>query len=369
MSKKQGKSKKNVFGLVSKIGSLIKKGGNNSNNPENNDGTGENETPKKNFNIHISEDNLDVFAIGDEEEEEEEDEEEKEVKDKNEKKDDENKEKQNKEKENENKENKEKGNDEKEEKKENEENKNDKEISNKDNKENKEEENNKSKEKIKNIDNENNNNDNIKKDDEEKKNVKNDINPNSNSNEDNKENIDTNKINNINEDNKIIEKENIKEVEKINKEIKIIDSRETCHLCLKKGNDFNSSEIYCYPITKNKKRKSVFQKVGLFTKPKYDLLNYKIFFDECFIYFSRDIILDKKNTSKRRINNVLKIKNIINYTNTKENNEYHIVLEIINKNGIKKNKEFTIDEKYLEAFNNEINNGLQLYGALYTKNK
>ena len=85
MSKKQGKSKKNVFGLVSKLGSFIKKGGNNANNPENNDGTGENEAPKKNFNIHISEDNLEVFAIGDEEEEEEEDEEEKEVKDKKEK--------------------------------------------------------------------------------------------------------------------------------------------------------------------------------------------------------------------------------------------------------------------------------------------
>ena len=94
MSKKQGRSKKNVFGLVSKIGSLIKKGGNNANNPENNDGTGENETPKKNFNIHISEDNLDVFAIGDEEEEEEEDEEEKENKDEeNKEKDEENKDK------------------------------------------------------------------------------------------------------------------------------------------------------------------------------------------------------------------------------------------------------------------------------------
>ena len=145
---------------------------------------------------------------------------------------------------------------------------------------------------------------------------------------------------------------------------------ETCHICLKKGNDFNSNEMQCFPIVRNKKKKSMFQKIGFFKKPKYDLVNYKLFFDECFIYLSKDIIIDKKDNSKRRINNVLKIKNIINYSTKKDqNNKYHIIIEIINKNEIIKNKEIFIEEKYFKNFNEEMNKSLKLYGGLYMKNK
>ena len=91
MSKKQVKTKKNVFGLVSKIGSLIKKGNSASNiesvETARSSGTSGSETPRRNFNIQISDDNQEIFAVGDDEEEEEEDEEEneKEIKDKKEK--------------------------------------------------------------------------------------------------------------------------------------------------------------------------------------------------------------------------------------------------------------------------------------------
>ena len=71
MSKKE-KSKKNVFGLVSKLGNLIK-GNSSSNNSDTS--SGENEIPQKNFNVHISEDNQEQIELGDEEEEEEEEEE------------------------------------------------------------------------------------------------------------------------------------------------------------------------------------------------------------------------------------------------------------------------------------------------------
>ena len=79
MSKKES-SKKNVFGLVSKLGNLIKRRGYSSSNTENTDASsGENDVPKKNYNIHISEDDQgDDIDVGDEEEEEEEEEEEKE---------------------------------------------------------------------------------------------------------------------------------------------------------------------------------------------------------------------------------------------------------------------------------------------------
>ena len=361
MNKKQGKGKKNVFGLVSKIGTLLKKGGNNPNNPENAEtsatsGSGEKDkdTPKKNFNIHISEDNLEVFTIGDEEEEEEEEEE----KEENDKKDKNKKDKN----ENDIKENNIIENDVKEinnnkEDKLNIENKNNQEISNE-----KEENNNKINENIKDIENENNINNNINniyKDED------NNLNKNTiiQINEENKENIQSNiEEENESSDNKEVKDENEKRKKIIN------DNFDTCHLFLRKGNDFNSNEINCFPIIRNKKKKNVFQKIGFFKKPKYDLVNYKIFFDECFIYLSRDIILDKKNTSKRRINNVLKVKNIINYTTSKEeNNKYRIIIEIINKNGNLKNKEFFIEENYFGAFNEEINNSLKLYGGLYLK--
>ena len=379
MSKKQGKSKKNVFGLVSKIGSLIKKGGNNSDNIETSASTNENETRKKNFNIHISEDNLEVFGFGDEEEEEEEDEEEN-VKEKKEKKSPEQKDI-DKEKDNSISQN-------------IEDNKNKNIISDTNKDEIKSENSNPNKDEIKNENNPIINKDEIKGvDEKESPNIKENNDDNNNINnkkeqtkinkDENKSNIkeenkkeEENIINNIKEKDKketnenknnIINKENNEH--NINRENILNNNSETCHLYLKKGNDFNSNEIYCIPVSRNKKKKSVFQKIGLFKKPKYDLVNYKIFFDESFIYLAKDIIIDKMNISKRRINNVLKIKNIINYSYTKDNNKYIVTIEIKNKNDIKKNKEFFIEEKYFASFNEEINKGLKLYGGLYIKKK
>lgn len=339
MSKKQGKTKKNVFGLVSKLGSLIKKGGNNQDNSENSGksrATTENDTPRKNFNIHISEDNQEVFAIGDDDEEEEEEDYE----------EDENNKKDSKEKNNENINNIKEIN-KNEIKSENKKEKEDKKIEKKE--ENIKEE--KKEEEIK------NKKGNIIQEDTDKD-LKNNINSNLV-----KEN---NKIGeNNNENNNKINIEENKDEENI-----VYNNTDTCHLYLKKGNDFNSNEILCFPILKNCKRKGVFKKIGFFKKPKYDLLNFKIFIDENFIYLAKDIIIDKKNIHKRRISKVLKVKNIINYSYSKgENNNYHVIIEIINKNGILKKKEFYIDEKYFTSFNEEITKSLKLFGGMYMKNK
>ena len=395
MSKKQVKTKKNVFGLVSKIGSLIKKGNSASNidsvETARSSGTSGSETPRKNFNIQISDDNQEIFAVGDDEEEEEEDEEEneKEIEDKKEKKEKENKDNIN---ENISSDVKDKKNDKeikneninldvKKEAKENENENKNKVISAK------EEEEEKQKQKdINNNLNDNNNINNVKNVKNEEKVVKDNANINDKEVKNNNENgsnskiiEENNKKDNIANKNEIKEENNINndnnkinEEEKIENNIKentLNEHFETCHLCLKKGNDFNSDEIYCIPIIRNKKKKSVLQKFGLFKKPKYDLVNYKIFFDECFIYLSKDIIIDKKNTNKRRINNVLKIKNIINFNTKKEQNNYFVTIDIYNKNGVLKNKEFFVEEKYFEYFNKEINKSLELYGGLYMKSK
>ena len=365
MSKKQGKSKKNVFGLVSKLGSLIKKGGNNQDSTESTvkTGSGENETPRKNFNIHISEDNLEVFAVGDEEDEEEEDEEENEIKDSNEKKEkDEKEEISTKQEKNKTEEKLDNNNNNNEETKTFEKENNNNKISN-------------NEEMKKNEMNTNNNSIDVNKEEKEQKDI---IKNNINLVEENKENIQINNIINTHLENKINENKKNTEITKEkhksdldipNFESVIKDNSETCHLYLKKGNDFNSNEINCYPIIRNKKKKSVFQKIGFFKKQKSDLVNYKLFFDEYFIYLSKDIIVDKKNVEKRRISNILKIKNIINYSTTKEKNNYRIIIEIINKNGIIKNKELFIEEKYFEAFNKDINYSLKLYGGLHMNKK
>jgi len=350
---KKEKSRKNVFGLVSKLGNLIKKGGSTTNTDNMDTSAGENDLPKKNFNIHISEDNQEQIEIDDdEEEEEEEDENEKEAKkDLKEKKEDKN--------ENKNKiQNKE-------------ENSNNKKDIDNTNNINNEQFNNetKNKEEIKKenniIDNTEKINEkiNISKEDEEKQSNNIIINDkdnniiNTNTKEESKQQ--ENNIQ-IKEDFENIKEENI-----------IEDINEACHLYLKKGNDFNAKEIYCIPITqiKNRKKKSILQKMNVFKKVKNEIINYKIFMEENFIYFAKDIIIDKKNDALRRIYKVYNIRNILNYTSSKEseNNKYKIAFEIINKKFVNKSKEYFIEEQYFKAFNNKMVTKLKIYGDKFIK--
>jgi len=346
---KKEKSRKNVFGLVSKLGNLIKKGGSTTNTDNMDTSAGENDLPKKNFNIHISEDNQEQIEIDDdEEEEEEEDENEKEAKkDLKEKKEDKN--------ENKNKiQNKE-------------ENSNNKKDIDNTNNINNEQFNNetKNKEEIKKENNTEKINEkiNISKEDEEKQSNNIIINDkdnniiNTNTKEESKQQ--ENNIQ-IKEDFENIKEENI-----------IEDINEACHLYLKKGNDFNAKEIYCIPITqiKNRKKKSILQKMNVFKKVKNEIINYKIFMEENFIYFAKDIIIDKKNDALRRIYKVYNIRNILNYTSSKEseNNKYKIAFEIINKKFVNKSKEYFIEEQYFKAFNNKMVTKLKIYGDKFIK--
>ena len=415
MSKKE-KSKKNVFGLVSKLGNLIK-GTSSSNNSDNMDtSAGENEFPKKNFNIHISEDNQEQIDLGDEEEEEEEEEEnsqeeKKESKNVNKIKDDNDEKKENIEikdenknidkeiKNNENKINDEILTDEKDKNKK-------EEISENIKKENIDENaNNDKNEEIKenNIENkeinENNKkeemNENIKKEEKRNENedkIKEENNINNNiekievknniiKEEDKKESKEKNNI--INENNNIInidtneektneeKKEETTDIAELN--IEEEDINETCHIYLKPGNDFNSKEMYCLPISKLKlgKKKSLFQKINVFKKAKTEIINYKIFFEDNFIYFANDIIIDKNDESMRRINKIYNIRNILNYTSNKdeENKKYKIMIEIMNKKNIKKSKEYLIEEQYFKEFNDELIKKLKLYGDKLIKNE
>ena len=350
MSKKE-KTRRKVFGLVSKLGSFIKKGGGaNTSNDNMDTSAGENETPKKSFNIHISEDNQEEIEIADDEEEEEEEEE------------DEPKQETKKDLSN-NEEDKDKdiiGQKEKN-------NNDDNILEKKDNND---------------LENITNNQINSKSNDEEIKkenNIENDSEKNTIKNIPQKDlkydsnNINLNKENiNINDNKKEkspkeVNNIQIKEEEKdnIKKENIIENINEVCHLYLKAGNDFNSKEIYCIPITqiKNRKKKSIFQKMNVFKKVKNEVINFKIFFEENFIYFAKDIIVDKKNKDLRRISKVYNIRNISNYISNKdlESNKYKIEYEIMNKKLVTKSKEYFIEEEYYKEFNDEMNKKLKLF--------
>ena len=348
MSKKE-KPRRKVFGLVSKLGNLIKKGGGTNTSNDNMDtSAGENETPKKSFNIHISEDNQEEIEIADDEEEEEEEDEPEQkaktvLKNNEEDKDNNSNSKDNNNNKNDN----------------NLESKNKNDLTNINNNQINSNSNNQEIKNENNISNENKNN-------SEKNNAHKDSNNNSNDIISNKENRIPNN-NNKKEETKEIKTKEIKENENINiKEEDIIKNiNEVCHLYLKKGNDFNSKEIYCIPITqiKNRKKKSVLQKMNVFKKVKNEVINFKIFFEENFIYFAKDIIIDKKNKDSRRICKIYNIRNIINYSSNKEigSNKYKIEIDILNKKFIKKSKEYFVEETYYKDFNDIMNKKLKLY--------
>ena len=348
MSKKE-KTRRKVFGLVSKLGSFIKKGGGaNTSNDNMDTSAGENETPKKSFNIHISEDNQEEIEIADDEEEEEEEDEPKQET--------------------------------KKELNNNEEDKDKDIIGQKEQKNN--DDNILEKKDNNDLENITNNQINSKSNDEEIKkenNIENDSEKNTIKNIPQKDlkydsnNINLNKENiNINDNKKEkspkeVNNIQIKEEEKdnIKKENIIENINEVCHLYLKAGNDFNSKEIYCIPITqiKNRKKKSIFQKMNVFKKVKNEVINFKIFFEENFIYFAKDIIVDKKNKDLRRISKVYNIRNISNYISNKdlESNKYKIEIEIMNKKLVTKSKEYFIEEEYYKEFNDEMNKKLKLF--------
>ena len=348
MSKKE-KPRRKVFGLVSKLGNLIKKGGGTNTSNDNMDtSAGENETPKKSFNIHISEDNQEEIEIADDEEEEEEEDEPEQkaktvLKNNEEDKDNNSNSKDNNNNKNDN----------------NLESKNKNDLTNINNNQINSNSNNQEIKNENNISNENKNN-------SKKNNAHKDSNNNSNDIISNKENRIPNN-NNKKEETKEIKNKEIKENENINIEEEDIikNINEVCHLYLKKGNDFNSKEIYCIPITqiKNRKKKSVLQKMNVFQKVKNEVINFKIFFEENFIYFAKDIIIDKKNKDSRRICKIYNIRNITNYSSNKEigSNKYKIEIDILNKKFIKKSKEYFVEETYYKDFNDIMNKKLKLY--------
>ena len=330
----------NFFGFVSKIGSLI-------NNNKTKDTKKNNEgSTKKKYNIKISHDDeqtIENIDNQDDEEEEEEEEDEKEEQKQEEK-----------------------INEKKEENK----------ITDQSEKEKEKE-----KEKIQNLVKEimdNNDKDKSNSNDEENKDKEEDIN-----------NI--NNINNENDNNINNKKEEIKNSHNIycppilNNSFPVInnngngekgavtffyDDTTSCHIMLKKGNDFNINEYTVIPILFLEKQKNIFYKMHMTNIPSYEPVKYLFFFDEHYLYFAKDeIIFLETDEETRRINKIVSLFDIKDFSTDNENDNFLIKL-IVKKDEFKeKVVSFYIEQKYFSGFMKNLNLKLSIYGIDFFSNK
>ena len=326
----------NFFGFVSKIGSLI-------NTNKNQDKETKKKGQQKKYNIKIStddEEGLDnIDNISDEEEEEEEEEEEKKDEEKNQ-----------------------------------EETK-------------KQEEENIEKEKIKKIvkeimDNNDNNKDNNEDDndienneEEEKEDIEDNINIINNSSSNS-----NNNAGNIN-DNKILMCPPILNNSfptlninpKNSNQTFFYDETTSCHIMLKKGNDFSINDYIVFPILFMEKHKNIFYKIGMMNNPTYEPKNYLFFFDEHYLYFAKDeIIVEEMDEDTRRIRKIISLFDIKDFStdNDKENNEKFLIKLLIKKEDDKEKEiNFYVEEKYFAGFIKNFNLKLSIYGIDFFSNK
>jgi len=330
----------NFFGFVSKIGSLI-----NNNKTKEKDNKKNNKGSAKKYNIKISTDDeqtIENIDNQDDEEEEEEEEDEKEEQKQEEKK---------------------------EEKKE----------------ENKaSEESEKEKEKIQNLvkeimDNNDKDNDNI---DDEAKDDNDKEEDNNNINIINNDNIDNNNI--INNKEEVKNNSNIYCPPILNNSFPVIndgnaengavtfvyDDTTSCHIMLKKGNDFNINEYNVIPILFLEKQKNLFYKMGMTNIPSYEPVKYLFFFDEHYLYFAKDeIIFLETDEETRRINKIVSLYDIKDFTTDNENDNF--IIKLIVKKGEFKEKvvSFYIEQKYFSGFMKNFNLKLSIYGIDFFSNK
>ena len=322
----------NIFGFVSKIGSLI-----NSNKTKDKDSKEKGQEKKYNIKIStdadIDEDLNNIDNQSDEEEEEEEEEEEK--KDKIKEK---------------------KINDEKNE-----------ELTKNQNEANLE------KEKIKNIvqdimkNNDLNNNISDSEDEKEEK-IDNDIND-INNNIDNTENIsDNNKpicppiLNNSFP----VVKNSLEEYSSAF----IYDETASCHIMLKKGNDININDYIIFPILFMEKQKNIFYKMHMMNNPKFEPKNYLLFFDEHYLYILKDEIKEEEmDEETRRISKRISLFDIKDFSTEHENEKFLIRLIIKREDDKEKEIRYYIEEKYFSGFIKNFNLKLSIYGIDFFSNK
>ena len=150
----------------------------------------------------------------------------------------------------------------------------------------------------------------------------------------------------------------------------VYDDTTSCHIMLKKGNDFNINEYTVIPILFLEKQKNLFYKMGMTNIPSYEPVKYLFFFDEHYLYFAKDeIIFLETDEETRRINKIVSLYDIKDFTTDNEN-DYFIIKLIVKKDEFReKVVSFYIEQKYFSGFMKNFSLKLSIYGIDFFSNK
>jgi len=137
-----------------------------------------------------------------------------------------------------------------------------------------------------------------------------------------------------------------------------------CHRIRRKGSYFSLKEVNCFSIQKIKKVNNFFTKIG-FKDTQYSPVNYLLFFEEHFIYFAKDIEVNKTNKDLRKVGNKYSLYMIINLNAKQIDEETNNLIKLFiydEKNNNAKEKEFIISNVYFKSFINKLQSLFKLFG-------
>ena len=137
-----------------------------------------------------------------------------------------------------------------------------------------------------------------------------------------------------------------------------------CHRVRRKGTYFSLKEVDCFSIQKIKKVNNFFTKIG-FKDTQYSPVNYLLFFEEHFIYFAKDIEVDKTNKDLRKVGNKYSLYMIINLNAKQIDDETNNLIKLFiydEKNSKAKEKEFIISNVYFKQFINKLQSLFKVFG-------
>ena len=143
----------------------------------------------------------------------------------------------------------------------------------------------------------------------------------------------------------------------------VYDDTTSCHVMLKKGNDININDYIVIPVLFMEKQKNIFYKMGMVNKPTYGPKKYLLFFDEHYIYFTKDeIIPEEMDKEIRRISKIISLFDIKDFSNDNDNDKFLIKLLVKREDDKEKEINFYIEQNYFSGFIKNFNLKMSIYG-------
>lgn len=163
----------------------------------------------------------------------------------------------------------------------------------------------------------------------------------------------------------------IEQKEEINSSKKLKEDPNTyCHRIRKKNSLFSLDEVEYYSIHKYKEKESLLSSFG-FVDSKIIKKAYIAFFEEGYLYFAKDLVIEKK-PNMRKLGNKYPLKDISNIFFEKESNLNMLIhLEFSDPNNIYlyTQKEFYLEILAVDKFITDLKKRLLLLGIECTSNE